>query len=659
MKRVQLQAVQPTGQAQAFASLGQRLSQHYGQAAGAVSNLVESKHREHVKTVLDGYEAQMDRDLRLGLGELAAKHPNDLQAFNEQAEALVSTTLQGVDPEYLQQFESKARGLQTAYQSQVQTNAINMARKDMHQTMQTAAEQSLADGMRLMRQGLGDEQSALEAAQAQIDYHRHIDTQVKAGFITSTQGEEFKRIGDRQLSEEAHLSQVDPSMGVDVETAQQRLDEMDARQPDGWTPDEWQAVINKGQLLINKARAKQQAEAGANKTQAMQAARTYRDSQVNGYDVSPQEKKRVDTLVSQFPEAVAIVAQGDEVASFSVLPFNEMSEQIELANDGTLEGYERQSILTAQASNITKLYQTDGYNTGVKQGLVDFVPLTNAASFAERGSQALILSDHTGFAVAPFTPQEVGGMVAELNTDYGAAVNILASVEQMPQEIRMAAYGQLAGKGQGGLAVVGSMGDSSMTQAFINGKQRMQLQELPFTVNRDDLMSHVSTTIGAAYEPENQAGILDAAMAIAADDTSLTSADDYSERVLQIIDEIAPVATYNGKAYGLPYGVEQDDFESYLEGLSDYDFDAFGGINRGYDIWQFKQAIEDGQIIGVPGGYHIIDTRTGGALPDESGNAMLFRYDISIVDKQARKARLEQYELQQMDMGERFGLPPL
>ncbi len=244
-----------TGAASALRTLGDRLAQWQGDTGQFVQQQVSESIQKHRKSMIDGYDAGLNRDLREGLTRISSENPNNHEAYQQKAQAFVESTLGEIDEGYRGNFEEKSYALMDNYGNQVLKNNIALDRSNIKQSLSSSMETFKNDALRLA--GEGDEESILEAAQAGVDFNTAANAMVNAGFITQAQADSEMKDLAKSSAEENFVGQIMEAGEVDIMGGYEKIDELSEKVPGGWEPQEWEAVLSRAQTQLNRKAARQ------------------------------------------------------------------------------------------------------------------------------------------------------------------------------------------------------------------------------------------------------------------------------------------------------------------------------------------------------------------------------------------------------------------
>ena len=205
----------------------------------------------HNKSLRAAYVSSVNSDIQLGVERIKNEHPDDVIAFNEKVEGLRKGIVQGVDPSVRQAAITALDNRIGLARIAVQKNTIEKQNRIAEDTIKSAADILFSDATRASRNG-EREQSALSI----IDYFQNIDEQVEAGFLTVPEGEAKKREIEKEASEQNFRRELDLLADSDPKSALDRLEELNAKVPKGWEPEEWQAFIASAQTELNRKQSR-------------------------------------------------------------------------------------------------------------------------------------------------------------------------------------------------------------------------------------------------------------------------------------------------------------------------------------------------------------------------------------------------------------------
>jgi hypothetical protein len=195
------------------------------------------------------YVAGATRDNRLKLAEFAAENPEDIAAFNDQAESHRSGLLKELDPAAAQIVLDQFDKLANQYQVKVQGATIAKNKRLALGEQESAAQTAASDASRFAREG-----DMVAAADALLENRLEIeqmdiDPQAKAKLI---------RDAERESVEQGHLGNLERTFDNDSpQAAMDQLDELSDTVPAGFSADEWDSFVDGAQTTLNRKMARQ------------------------------------------------------------------------------------------------------------------------------------------------------------------------------------------------------------------------------------------------------------------------------------------------------------------------------------------------------------------------------------------------------------------
>ena len=603
------------------------------------------------KTLAAGYKASAKADLSEQLSAIAAEHPSDLQMYNDLAGEAVKAAIEGADPYIADDLALEADLVSSSYRKQVQGNSIksNLAdAKIAYANSFKSLESEMLRGIENARTPSEVEGAALQAK----GLYDLLDEQVIGGGITEGQAQTEKIRLSKGFAEQSFMNQIDDSLEVSPEAALEKIEELQPT-PKGWSPIEWDAFLGKAATKVNRELAAKSAKGRADLSRLKADVKTHRQMMSNGEVVDSASQNKLISEAALIPELSEYVADSIALGSFSVQDYQARSEEVNLLNDGSFEGYRDSQRLAQQNELVTNKYKADGYTFGVKQGFIQEIPLNSENGFAARGEQARVLSIHSGVAVSPVSTAELGMLVNEINEgSYQDQMSLINSINTM-QFGKEKLYAQIAGKNQNVFAVVGMAGDESLANDALMGIDKIKngLVSKPKT---SDYQSTFNDYMGNALGANDSAATLETAIAVYA---NVYGSEDFDagnfETVLERI--VGGVGTKGDRQYLLPKHdglvISESDFENNMYHFNEAGYESLGGAS-GYSFEQFKDALSDGELIGVGRNqYYIKDPVTGGVIMSAQDNTKPFVYsynpewrDYTPTVKEARKAMAEAYK---------------
>ena len=251
----------------------------------------------------------------------------------------------------------------------------------------------------------------------------------------------------------------------------------------------------------------------------------------------------------------------------------------------TLDGQKDYIALKKANDRINKMAEDDGYSLGVRQGLIEHISFDpqNPESFAERLEQADTLSGIYGVEVGPLMDSEVEGIVNLLPESTPEDKVNLALTLGPSQAI----WKQLDKKNANVFAMAGAIGDRDVMTAIFKGQElfKQKLVKPPTYDNYIGAVEQYIGPVGEVYNPEDYKTVIEAALAHQAATTESPSlferlapgpSPGTLEASLQAVT--GGIARVNGFKLELPRGVDEGDFEDFVDNLQPEIIEEMGGL---------------------------------------------------------------------------------
>lgn len=581
------------------------------------------------QTLATAYKASFKSDLSEGLSALAAEHPNDIQTFNDLSQELIKSSVQNADPVIANELALDADLIASQYRKQVHGNTIKTNLEAANQAYQNSAlslENEMLRGVELARSP-----EEVESAALQLNgLYQQLEERVAGGSITQEVADVEKMRLAKGFAEQSFMNQIDDSLDISPEAALAKIEELQPT-PNGWNPIEWNAFLGKAATKVNRELSSRSAKGRANLKRLEQDVKTHRQMTVNGEVVDSAAQNKLIVETSQIPELSQYVSDSIALGSFSVQDAQSRSTEIQETNDGSFEGYRDSQRLAQQNELVTDKYKANGYEFGVKQGMIEAIPLNSENGFLNRGEQARELSIHSGVEVSPVTNAELSMLSTEINEgSYQDQISLINSINTM-QFGKEKLYGQLAGKNNNVFAVVGMAGDEGLAMDALMGLDKIKngLISKPKT---GDYQSVFNDYMGNALGANDSAATLETAIAVYA---NAYGSDDFdSGNFESVLDRIVGgVGTKGDRQYILPkydgLTISESDFETNMYYFNEAGYESLGGAS-GYSFNEFKEALDDGELIGVgQNQYYIKDNVTGGLIMSAQDSSKPFIYSYN------------------------------
>jgi hypothetical protein len=568
------------------------------------------------------YLAQVSNDARNEIDRVAIEAPDDVQSFLQLAGKARAGILEGADDRFAEVIDATISNFIEAKKNRV-FSAEKAKNRNMANEARTAEiNQALISTAQYAREG--DKTQALaNLAQAEVT----IDSMVATGDLATDKAEEMKRAGRREMVEQEYKFELDSLVESDgFNAAYKRLSEFE--RPESFTPDEWTAFQSAASSELSRANSIRDASKAVNDKDIQQSIKQYSQAVSLGFDVDPEEKARVQGLVSG-TDYQKDFDRVNRVAGFSVMSAKARNDALQQAQTGKLADIEDYKALLTANDEINKLAQKDPFRLGVQQGLITQDPLDiqNPQSFGKRIEQAKILSQHYGLPVPVMTSEEAETFSKQIDQmTPEEKVNTAVTLNQAPET-----WGLLASKNQAAFSMAGATGDRDLMSRVFSGQEKIKsgLIEAP---KKSEYLASFDDYVGDVYGLKDKAAVLQAAVAYYSDTQvpgEMFDAGLFEEAVEAVTGGID---TYNGFKIALPRGISNDDFETYIDGIDADYIDSIGGVT-GYTSNQAVRAIRDGRLISVGDNQYVVSVNGSQVLMSKDGNPLMLSYEEEVVAK--------------------------
>ena len=290
------------------------------------------------RTVGGAYIASLANDNREALSAIEMQNKDDIQKFNISADAFNKGVMDTVDPALRgavrQQLDDLLTSGRMRVQQRAETKNINNANASLQETISSSGDAAA----RLARNG-----SPIEAQESLMLSFVSLDNMVKSGAITSAQATETKTAQTREVKEQTRRREFDQIFASDnpiVEQfteAYQHLEDIAAKVPRGWTPDQWDSFIGSQEADLNSRARK------ADKLQAEQSMGTA--LQVSNLKIAAR---------TGLGEPSRIIKEADELFASQKITGNERASIITSVINGQKQGAKTLAENTEHLNNVAR-----------------------------------------------------------------------------------------------------------------------------------------------------------------------------------------------------------------------------------------------------------------------------------------------------------------
>lgn len=565
------------------------------------------------------YMASISNDVRKTFADLERDHADDPIAYQKALAAERTALEQNIDPtvlpDVLESFDQNA----VLGGNRVRDREAKRLRVEQADASESQIQQVTDDAMIFARNN-DMKASALAIKEGQT----FVDSAVNAKLITPAEGEEQKRTIERLATQEGWKGWTERLIESDgVANAMQAVNDLATKPPQGFTQPEWDALRSKMQQTVAREQSRQNAVKRENLSELKGRLQDWTKAQSLGFDVDATETDKLAQEVAAVSEdAPELKKQFDivnQTGTFSVMSAANRSEMLAKAQTGQIDDVDQYAALVSANDAINKAVLDDGYGFASKQGIIDPIPFdaNNPDSFAMKVEQAQTASQHYGVPISPLSKAEVKTMVANFPEMTSIEKMSLANTLRPAPEV----WGQIAKAGGGTFAMAGATGDVNVMESVFMGQELLDTKTATAIKSNDYLADFQDFTEGV-YSPSDARDIMNASVAYYAqnfDRTGAYDSGDFEDAIQAVTGGIGKV---NGMKYELPRGVDEDDFNDFVQELNPQTIDELGGV-WGMDSDKASEVISQLKVVNVKSGVYMFQVN------DVSGNGgnTLFRAD--------------------------------
>lgn len=277
---------------------------------------------------------------------------------------------------------------------------------------------------------------------------------------------------------------------------------------------------------------------------------------------------------------------------------------------------------------IDREVHRDGYAFAVRQGIVEEVELDllDPGTIEERLQQVDYLSDHYGRPISPLTNEEADTLVLSLEKMSPEDKTGLA-LAFGPSEI---IWQQLDKKNAGLFAMVGAIGDQEVMQSVFRGQQKIQ-EKLVAPIKQADYLPVFDDYVDDVYSGKDRKATLNAAIAhyAATTESEVFDSDDFEASLEAVTGGIGKI---NGYKVELPRGVDEDDFDDYIDNFSPESVKHFGSVWGIHDK-EVARIVQEGRIVSDGANrYFVVERGTNTVLRQPDGKEFVISFDQQLFE---------------------------
>ena len=567
-----------------------------------------------------GYLAQVSTDAKNEFTKLIAQAPDDTAAFSELAQKAIAGIKTGVDPRYVDVIDSTLNNYLSTAQTKVFAAEQAKNRRIANEARLEAIQSASVRAAGLSREGNRQDAMA-EVMEAEVT----IDSMVATGDLGADKASELKRANRREVLEQDYKFQLDQKVEAEgYSAAFQALDKFE-RDKD-FTPDEWSAFQASAAQELSRAKSIADAAKTVNEQDIKDTLNQYKTSVSLGFDVDPEEKKRVQALVSdtEYQKDFDLV---NRVAGFSLMSAESRNSVIQAAQTGKLADVAEYKALISANDQINKIAQKDPFTLGIQQGIIKQEPLdiSNPMSFGKRIEQAKILSNHYGLPVPVMTSQEADAFSKQIDQmTVDEKIQTAMSLNQAPQT-----WGLIADKNQAAFSMAGATGDRDLMAKVFSGQEKIK-EKLIEPPKKSEYLAEFEDYVADVYPTKDKSAILQATIAYYSDIQAPGEVFDAGlfEEAMQAVT--GGIDTYNGFKIAMPRGIDPDQFDLFVDGIDADYIDSLGGV-AGYTSQQAVSAIREGRLLSVGDNEYVLMVSGTAVLMKPDGTPLTLSYDEDVV----------------------------
>lgn len=349
----------------------------------------------------------------------------------------------------------------------------------------------------------------------------------------------------------------------------------------------------------------------------------------NGYPVSDEEYSAAE-------QAAALIGREEDLrVARSASKYMLMPKAERDGLPGSIKGVQNAELrlaLEKADETITRELDKDGYAFAVRQGVVDRVQIDiqNPATVAARLDQVEYLKSHYGREISPLTNEEADMVVAALPAMTPAVKTQMAMAFGSSNEI----WKQLDKKNAGLFAMVGAIGDPNVMGEVFKGQALLQSKMVDLADTRAELLQAFDDAVGDVYVGRDRVAMFEAAQAYYAAqngpgaERGFFSSDSFEDAIAAVSGGIG---TVRGRKVELPRGVDEGDFEDFVDGIDADMVKAFGGVwSMGNE--RAAEVIRKGSVVSVGSNRYAVEV-DGAMLVTNQGEPFMFSFDAQALEE--------------------------
>jgi len=193
-----------------------------------------------------------------------------------------------------------------------------------------------------------------------------------------------------------------------------------------------------------------------------------------------------------------------------------------------------------------------------------------------------------------------------------------------------AVWKQLDAKNAGLFAMTGAIGDPSIMENVFKGQELIK-SGLSSTISKADYLPEFDDIVGSVYVGKDRRDMLSASMAYyaaTADNPDFDSSD-FEDAVQAVSGGIAKI---NGNKIELPRGVDEDDFDDFIDEFSPTSVEVFGGV-WGMKNEEAAELIQKSALVSVGANQYNVRLDDGSRLFSAAGDKpLVISFDAELLE---------------------------
>lgn len=354
-----------------------------------------------------------------------------------------------------------------------------------------------------------------------------------------------------------------------------------------------------------------------------------------GGDVTQEQIDEIIFNAQDFPELEQELATKSalirNINSFKRMPPAVLEQTInELRGDGIETGFEADMIKEAETmlSNMRSDSEKDPISAYIQYAGADEPvafrlgnPDEMLESIDKRIEVAKEAANFFGVDVKYLTDSEANQLASYVRTLSPAEkADIAVGMNAMPPEV----WQQVAEKEEGVFAMASAIGDSQIALNIFEGQTliRDKLVDMPSALEQADAINEV---IGNVYGEADRKDIIAASRAYyaaTASDRNMYDEDEFRSAIQKVTGGIAEI---NGAKIQLPRGVDEDEFDRFVNNFTPEMVERFGGV-QGMSNEEAAEMIRDRQLQSEADNVYIV-TQAGAPIMNNNGEPFTVVWD--------------------------------